>query len=267
MAGLLYYLPGADCSVTLQTARESGLGYAFDRKPISRGVHGGPDGRQGAILADPSEDVGNIGYHPDRQTWRQVAGTDAWVGRYVDQPVRPEDLQREKLLDGHLVELLDGQQWLCPIGRGVVEEEGELRWYCGLPRSLGKDEQGHWVPGAVRSQYAKLWDVTERWWQTWSWDDTNKVARPEFGQQEMADAAVLALSTNYRLGDAEVLLLELFDCNWQLTETVMAKVLLALVDWPTYLADLKKKAAHVSASDGSPTDVGPQDSIEATAQP
>ena len=107
MAGFLYYLAGKGTDIEAAELHKLGLGYAFDEERCAaRGVRCGPEGSgEGIVVANPQSVPEHlIRFEPTRQTWRKVPKTDAYVGIYTDENrPGPEDVQRTRILSGHLV--------------------------------------------------------------------------------------------------------------------------------------------------------------------
>jgi len=240
MTPLLYFVPNVSTSPTLEQVQEAGLGHAFDTKPASRSTQSGPSGGLGVLVARDSESMLNL----DNIEWRQIPGQTGWVGRRKDVATDPVDLARPKQLDGHLVTLADGNQWLVPVARGFVEQDGEQRYYVAVPKRLHLDEDGKWTDGPVVDAYAPLWALAERWvdyfYRVAEEGETKEdgAKTVEFDFSQVVDGAIQALATNYRIGPVEVDLLGL------LTFDQAKEVMDALVDSPTlekWLAENQKK--------------------------
>lgn len=248
MAGFLYYIEGAKADLKIEALRSLGLGYAFDTNGdfTASGVSRGPgDLGAGVVLTDMKR-LGDrlIGLYPDKQTWRIIprAGDQKlMVGHYKDDRPMPADLQRAEILDGHFVRLEDGNDWLIPVARGVGEIDGELVPYDKLPHTIGLGNDGSWSRDGAISKYGALWTLALRWWDELQRgltgdvieDSAKVVVSMEFN--DIADGAVEALTTNYRLHKAEVSMLGLF------SDRSMYQVMHALVDMPTIEAFAKKK--------------------------
>jgi hypothetical protein len=274
MAGLLYYLPGLDRSIKVEQAREAGLGYAFERQITANTYHGkGPFPEQGVTFAD-SATVQKVGCYPDQQTWRQAPGQQFWIGYYNDQRPGPADLARTRQLDGHLVRLADGNDWLIPVARGWNDADDESAgWYYAVPRLTDLDAEGNWAPGDVVPAYRRLWDLATGWWDT----RERAAEAAEEGEERTTvdfaidtfgganDAAAFALGTNYRLSKFEIAALGLFD-----TQSAQA-ILDCVVDGPTFSRWLQKKRTEDPAPNsepvGSPTGDGSSDVTPVTGQP
>lgn len=241
MAGLLYYIPKQTPAITPKMVDELGLAYAMAGVMYSAAgvVQGGPDDDCGVILVDPKT-VPKFGYYPNEQTWRKIPGSDVWVGMITDSLPSPADLVRNQVLPGHLVKLADGQEWLMPVARGQREEDDELRWSMSLPTApTTVDENGKWVRGDVADAYRPLWETAMRFWDAWFIAEKTKGSDKAIMLfDNLNDAALLALATNYRVGMAEVSLLGLFDSD------CVVEILKVLIDWPTLLAWDKKKTGR-----------------------
>ena len=276
MAGLIYYMPRVQTSLKREDLEAAGLAYAFPAGVPFRtsGVRAnGPDGGAGTVVADERH-VPRLGYYKDEQNWRTIPGTDLWVGYYVDDRPAPAQLERPTLLEGHRVLMGDGQEWLAPIARGYAEADGSLALRGVLPWKTTVDDTGAWVQ-KLAPEHERLWNLAESFFDKavgalkgmaqgteTSVDETIKTAAA--GETElrldfdgMNDAALTALSANYRLGRAEVGLLGLFN------EQCVAQMLFALVDWPTLQTFTQKKTEAA----GSVSAPGPPAGPPATGRP
>jgi len=255
--GFTYYVPTDLTQPTAELVAD--LAYALDYPNVAvRGVRGGPDNGNG--LAIGPADADRLGYFADRQTWKPLPGSDAWLGWYTDQPPTPDDLARPDGLAGHLVTLGDGRQWVAPVARGVIDAGETLDWYYATPRQVDVDDAGEWVAGEVVPKYRELWQLAVAWW------DAKKAGTLEgtnltFDFANYNDGALTALATNYRVGRFEVAKLGLFD------EHNPAAILDALVDWPTVTEWLKKNLMKsTTAAAGLHSGNGQTAELAATAQ-
>ncbi len=276
MSGFVYYLPRDAKNVTLAEARRAGLEYAFPAScgPFTpRGVTAGPDGKPGVVFGDDNRvSPAQTKYVADKQTWRPVLGTDAWVGYWTDDPPGPDDLSRrnyageEDRLPGHAVRLWDGNQWLVPVAAEPVEQDGGVGWTAAVPQLAVRNADGKWVPGDVVAKYEALWALASAfadvWWRELTAADERESAPDEavtvqFDYCDSIDGAIVALSYNYAIGPTEVEALGL------LSGDVATDVLLAMIDWPTSVAAQKKSspsAGDSPSAGGSPAvtpDTGP----------
>ena len=251
MAGFVYYIPEKTRSIGIEDVIQAGLGHAFGPRDgtsvtaveVARGPDDGP---AGIVIGDPGcVEPSLIGYYPDRQEWLKVPGTEAFVGWRPEQPPGPGDLARPNTLDGHDVRLGDGNRWLIPVARGLVEQDGELRYVISVPTSTSIDENGNWTSGSVVGRYKPLWDLACRWWdavgRSLVEDDHDDSQTVRFNFDGLNDAALDVLATNYRVGKAEVAALGLFDSR------CVYEVMNAVVDMPAIMAFFKKKASGLAA--------------------
>jgi len=244
LGGLLYYIPGASGSLDRDAAEAAGIGHAFAGTSISSRECGGPDGGRGQVVG---VDGSLVGYFPDRQTWTLAAwlGDGVWIG--VDGDVEPESLERDEIVPGHLVTLADGRQWRIPVAR-MVSEVGA---FVALPTRRSLDESGKWVAGEVVERYSRLWDYASRYWdavfgsaQEVADSDGEERVSLTFDFDGQTDAAVEALSANYRIGKGEASALEILD------DGSVSAILNALVDIPSLVELKKKRASDDSGSSG-----------------
>jgi hypothetical protein len=242
MRTFFYFVPGRD-SLRVADLAALGLAYAFERGIDCRPAMGVLGGQNGVVFAQQdSYAEGQLGYYADRQVWKQAPGSALWVGHYKEQLPGPEDLARKKQLDGHWLELDDGQQWLVPVARSYSEratgKEMDIVWTLQLPQRLDLAADGRWVTGAVVNRYAALWELAEAWLRVRTGEATD-TDRARYDAQGEKDAAVLALQANYRLGRVEAALLGLLNDN------LVGDVLDQLIDLPNYIRLVKKKAALI----------------------
>lgn len=261
MAGFLYYLPGATEHVNLKTLQDAGLGYAFDTpSPTCVGVmaNGFDDGHSGTIAADPKR-VEKIGVYRKEQTATKSPKSGVYLVRYTGVPVGPTDLARKEQLGGHWVTLNDGNEWLCPVARGAVEENGGIYWTCNLPQMLEMNDEGDFGRGDVVARFASFWELASEW------HDIQHSAREDSDGEtltltvaNLAQKAIAVLAVNYLIGPTEVQMLRL------ISEDQAVEILNATIDMPTQDELLKKIIAQ---SDGSLTEDGPSDVTPVTDQP
>lgn len=238
MAGLLYFIPGAQPGVAkLPELRKLGLGYAFDEPAGAAQVTRGPSGQPGVIVADKATvPEQQRGYFPDRQRWLAIPGNEhgVQVGLTLAAPPAPAELARPQMLPGHLVKLADGHAWHAPVARQIDAEAEQIIGHCVLPMSLGFDAAGQWTATSVQAMYQPLWTIAVTWWNAViAAEETEEGATVSFAG--LLDSAVTALQANYRVSRAECVLLEL------LTVQHARGILNALIDYPTILVWLKKK--------------------------
>ncbi len=245
--GFLYFLAGVSKQPALNELEKLGLGYAIQKGAeftcvTVRGA--GPGGESGMIIAfGPQE---RVGYYLDDQVWRRVPKSQSvWVGMYTEAQPGPDDLLRSDVLDGHLVELTDGRQWLCPVARGLIEEDGILLHSIRVPQRYDLNSDGNWELCAIVNKYAELWRIAEAFWDTFlhvsADNEAVTVELPFQDMNELTHAAATALAANYRLSAVEIAMLGIFD------DVSARKVLEALVDFPTFQTFVEKKTVSLQA--------------------
>lgn len=235
MAGFLYFRAGDTRPITRDLIAKYGLGYAFTGGLTNRPTSStSPSGTPGLVFADASRQEGqDVGYHPDRQTWRKLPRVDGrpelWVGYWNEAKPGPLDLARLKQLRGVPVTLADGRDWDIPIVRRF--DGIEATWKSELPAAWVCDDDGNLVPGSTpKAMYAHLWDLT-----TPIADAMLSIAGGE--SEEMPDqvavgrAVVALLATNYALGAAEIELLELVANDEAHSIVLVATRYDTLIDW------------------------------------
>lgn len=239
MGQLLYFVEGVE-AVSPELLRQLGLAHAFAAGCAQRRAGNGPGEQTGVVCAAESDQVG---YFPQAQVWRRLpaiaAAPATWLGWAIAAPPTPQSLLRKDALDGHLVTLADGQEWLVPIAQ---------RWTgSGFARAVGArmklDDQGQWVEGDILPRYLGLWKAAN------AWSDLRYQASDDADSSltiaEAADLCAEVLAVNYRLGRSEIGCLQLFDDR----ETYRA-VLDASIDTPAFLEGmrlLKKTEASAGA--------------------
>ena len=203
----------------------------------------GPDGGKGMFGADGTVSAVLLPYQ-EGQRW--ICCGDYWVG-LVDEKVKPEQLERKKMLSGHAVEMGDGNRWVVPCG---IAHRGLGDWVCNVPKSTELGEDGKsWVTGDVIPKYQQLWNYTQAIYAQVMKSIRENMPKEEQSEEEQEDAGgeitldfqeecqaiCCALSMNYRISAPEVSLMRLIndECN--------GDAIFAIIDWPTVLDAAKKK--------------------------
>ena len=259
MAGFIYFKPGhSSPRVTMQNIADWGLSHALDVEPTTREVSF-PEVGKGMIFGDESRLNGmTIGLHPDEQTWRKIPGSECHVGLYNDARPTPSDLLRRDQFRGYNIALQDGNSWAIPAAVQVLEGEPQSN----LPCKLDVDDEGKICDGEPLEKYRYLWELTEPYADVFLHGSKNI---EEIDSNDLLRDAVSLLAVNYRVGLAEVILLELFTAN--LTEGPLS-ICLAAIDYPTWAdwQEQQKKTTFVAETAGYSTADGKTDSLPATAQ-
>ena len=250
MAGFLYcYLPSTENRELVQGLTGTSVSQAD--------AMSSPFGQSAVICARAGTmDPGRVGYVPDKQRWRKWPNEDIWVGAWLDQLPREQDLRRDSVLGGYLVEMR-GEKWICPTGRGLSEVDGQLRFESRVDCSLDIDESGKWIAGmpidddeSIYMLACRIWD----WYQQNAFRMSGQVGNGDpvrttmdIDLDEETNICVACLARNYLVGVAEVAILQL------LTKETKGKILAALIDLNTFLDFVEKKTdiASLSTVDGS----------------
>lgn len=241
MLSFLYYVPGLKADVPperlLENLRAAGLGHVFDSINFARRGARGPDGLDGVMACVDSGSNGSatrLGYYPDEQVWekdpleRGESGC-VWIGYFKSAPPGPMSLAKPEQMGGHQIELADGNPWLVPVARYCTGEPA-------FPRRLRVKPGGRVVVDSVVPKYEDLSRRAEEVWE--------KVFPTLIGEEASEEITISiddefglaaeALAVNYRIGLAEASILGLF------TTDNVARVILALLDWPSVQKEAQK---------------------------
>ncbi|MGB0714273.1 MAG: hypothetical protein ACPGXK_00230 [Phycisphaerae bacterium] len=258
MAGFLYYIPKVNNNeVTDQLIKAKELDYALGSNRSVRGLMKGPDGVEGVVIGNKrSIAAEKVGYFPDKQSWRQIPKSDCWVGMYNDDRPTPEDLVVPAPLGGHKVKLADDQMYTIPVALMYSEEfRGPSP---ALPHSVDVTDDGDWTLGKVFGTYANLEELANQFWNAFAMgiqsdegSEDGQSGQVKFDFAGVSDGALAALSTNYAVNKAEIVLAGLFGGS------VQQEILQALIDWPSVQEFIKKKAAESQALVTSDSEPGP----------
>lgn len=249
MNHLMYFFPGKH-GVTDALLRECGLTQIVEgTESETREVIGGPGGQAGVSVvfrrAD-SESV-RVAYDGETQHWEECAGGAYWVGYWRDAVPGPQDLARKVQIDGHMVELLDGNQWRIPL---VRQWDGRT----GLPCRIKLDPSGQEIQSVNPKHeplYARVMSELERLTSGENYTLSNT---------DMMDIAAQSLCANYHMGKWEASALGLFDTQ------NLRLVFDALIDMDALrkMQDAQKKTQ--SASDTSSSCDGLEEICQDTRQ-
>jgi len=229
MAGFLYFKPHTTRNVTLAEAAAWGLGYAFEREPLSCACMANtPTGGAGVVFADPRRHAdGGIKMDMDAQVWRKMPAAkhpELYIGYWKDAVPEPVDLARKNQLLGYKVELADGNRWEVPVVRSF--DMGAEALQSNLPSYLDVDDNGNLVPGQVMPLYAHLWELTTPFAEQMLAD---QYSGPEVTVEEIRAAACRLLQVNYVVSAAEIAVIHLLT-----TEQLAHNIVAVAIDWPTY---------------------------------
>lgn len=191
----------------------------FRERLVGGNVIRGPEGKGGCVVGiQPQVETDQSpSYLPDRQTWTKFG--EQHVGYQTDMKPGPESLRRASLIAGYDVELGDGQIWKAPVIRPFHENIKD--WGCSLPMMISLDTAAKRTSRVVE-RYRFAWDLSAR--------VADILINGKSGNLfDMYGDACAAMSLNYRIGEAEAGLLELFDTR-SIEEALRATVDGPLID-------------------------------------
>lgn len=263
MSGLLYFIQGVDTGSD-EAIKKAGLEEVFgtDSRDF-RGASSGPGTLGGVIVAvsQRNQDIPKqrIGYYPEDQTWQEVEKGKYWIGMNNTRPLLPEGIERTEQIDGHWVELNDGNKWLIPVARKF--DQGTV-----LPRALILGPEGELV-AEILPKYVQFWKKVEKVYNNFIDAMKKDDSDDALTVQEGWDIAVEAMQYNYAINKWGISFRRLLT-----TENVKA-ILEAIVDIPTLLEVDKemsrsgKKKESAPIPDGSSLNDGEQDESTPTTPP
>jgi hypothetical protein len=218
VGSFLYHIPDLSRTPNDDDLTSCGLLY-LERVGYVGQLTAGPSERPGVVFCGPGEGTRSR-YEKDSQTWEQC-GDRLWIGFDRSSVPTPQDLARTKQLKGETVKT-DVGEWLVPIARSFIEQDGALRYVVELPQKL-RFIDNEWQRDNVVERYAPLWEMAE---EAYSQDIT--LARA-------GEIAVAALQANYSIGNVEADILGI------LSDETLPSIVGALNDETRYLAIVKKK--------------------------
>jgi len=270
MNPMLYFLPGVSAADDAALAR-AGLEHLAARPGKRAGAIGsGPGGVGGCLVAFGSFEPARLACVPAEQEWPEGYQAEAThrpktegpeslqasafglqplafnfrLGWWKGAKPGPEDLERPDLIDGHPVKLEDGNLWTIPLAR-VFGLGGPRQ------RKLRLGPDGKWVIGEAINRLAALASDAESLYQELAEQFRLAAAAIQAGGVPILPAllpkqAVVerALALNYWVSPAEIDALELLSIG------NIQEIGKALIDWPTFEAELKKNGASLQNSGG-----------------
>lgn len=265
MSGLLYFIPGPKAFVRDGRLNHQALPpsiaacladvHEVPGQCVAVDVTSGPDGQPGTVLyAVPThgELPAALGYFPDRQTWRRLADTGAFLGWINDSPPAAVDLERRDQVSGYLVTDGHGQKWAIPAIRSPENPRGNL------PFEVVFDDSDR-PRCTVAGPHRKLWEDSAT---LWDWALTRGQPDREglliLGQgftdtedQFLLDCAFRGLAVNYRVDRHAIAALSAIQGGW-LTQVFLSLVVNALIDMRAKRCweDAQKKTVIRSAAAG-----------------
>lgn len=273
MASFLYFRENDTRPLNREQIEELGLGYAFaaDAEIESREIRGDtphPDNRPGVVFHDSRRSPHAAGYNEHEQVWRQMPDRDGrpplWVGMWVMDRPKPEDLAREQQLPGCYVRLADEQQWLIPAVREYDQAEGDFRSL--LPAYVSMDDRGRVTRGRVVAAHRQLWEATLPLVD-------EKVLQGEHAEEAVLGGVVALLRANYRIDLPEIALGEFVVDDATIAAVAMVcSQARRFQEWVQQISDTdaegeKKNRLSPPTPTGCDTSAGNGDSPPATVPP
>lgn len=228
---MLYFIPGENgVGADRGVLRRVGLLPVIGDAPVvHRQVMNGPGGLNGVMVASNTDTA--VVYEKAAQTWIECA--NFWVGYWNERKPGPRDLQRGEVVDGHLVEMGDGNDWLIPVARMV---DGDTR----LPQVIGFNPDGS-VRLSVSQKFTAFYDAGFAIFNELVNND-----RYAESAEELLSVAIEALTVNYRVGKWEAGLLGLVTTN------NLVRVAQAIIDFPAIDAQRSQKKTPSDTPDSLP---------------
>ncbi len=261
MSNFLYFLPETLAPIQWKKVPSAVQSVLSDPSIDSGRISGaGPTGLPGAILSAQRPKSGKqarVAYEPKEQTWRKVAAQNGshveyWVGYWNSERPKPDDLRRNRMTDGHDLELADGNHWQIPAVHANFNT---------LPESFSVTETGE-VEIKTSAGYEEIQSEAEKWHEIYHEAIANDSL--SIDKAEWFRFACKLLSINYQVGIHECSMLDLFHTSWDL----IFSVLNCAADIPALSAERdaqnKKKDTPPDGTEVSP---GVEDSTPAINQP
>ncbi len=252
MGGFLYFRPAQVKNVSPEDVATWGLGYAFERSPISCVCHNNtPTGTAGVVFGDDKRHAaGGVKMNLEAQEWsKRPTPQGVYVGYWKESPPTPADLKRQQQLGGFRIQMRDGNEWMCPAVRMFDADSEQLK--TALPAKFDLDESGNPVAGDVVAEYASLYELMSDYAAHMQAGTLDAHFESLTMAQLCGDAAKL-LQANYTIGLHEIRALNLWQVRGDACSEASTTVL-AAIDYPTYsqweLAK-QKKTPSLAAADG-----------------
>lgn len=235
MGQFLYFVP--ECSKRVVNRHDIGsLGLGLEERLGTEEIscqwtENGPSDTPGLMMIrDPAPDQRPV-YRPGEQDW--VCWGKFWLGVSKEHRPGPEDLERQDAMVGYWVKLGDGQTWHVPVYRRHTGETG-------LPYSISRGPDGEFQRETCPA-FREFERTGERLFEWYQWTHGGEkiegaVAPEPITAEEQYEIAANALRMNYRLGDAEIGMLNLLVAGGGPAHNTVTRVLWALIDLKTLLA-------------------------------
>ena len=252
MNSFIYYFPGrktkgdqksfdkllSDCELTELT---DGCSFPFVE------ANDGPEGAGLFVGVCPKgQMLSGIGYYPKKQTWFQWK--NYWIGFKTDNPPAPEDLEREKMVEGLKVPLSDGKKWIVPAARYL--EEGTC-----FEHNLIMMPSGELVK-EILAKYKPFWLRAGEMLEAWRKDELEEHEEKIMSDLNIWDFSAQALGLNYRINHAGISAMKLFSDKNHVHVAGAAIGLKLYEDITDRLKEAEAKKASAVMQDGEITHDG-----------
>jgi hypothetical protein len=236
----VYFIPGGRPGpATWPAALRDRIGRGVSARET---ISGPGDAGAGVYVSATREAIDALMADTDQWHWHEAPDGGDRPYRIGWNPACPPvaaELVRDTFIGGYAPELGDGNEWTVPLARAYPTGGN-------IPKLLVWGPDG--PTEAPNPRFAELCEAAEQVWEA--------VQAAAIGQtghmptEQTARVALLALSTNYRLGPGECTVLEL------LTTDSAHLVCSLLVDLPGYLRDAAPELLDAAAKKNSPPEAG-----------
>lgn len=275
MAGFLYFLPGAKQSELADgTQLSAELMRRFQLAEVLRDCSSVPDHVVGREAVGPDDEPGLVltisdgnpsgawGYKPRQQEWRKAEdGSKRWVGWLTQDPPTSEALKRRTALTPRwVVTDAKGNEWSIVTARSSESQSAMLP--CDYTFRAGKME------AVVQSAYRDLFELSARVYDHMAAllaDEDDEFASNLKSEDWLVRCAVEVIAANYRIGIAEVAVLQELGHSLISTENVN-QILACFIDRPLmeefveWNKALRQKKTESLAQNSESSCSGPEDS-------
>jgi hypothetical protein len=183
-------------------------------------------------------------------------GGHAFIGWPEDEPIGPENFERETMISGAIVSDDNGDSWSIPVARARDSELGKLptRWVMtedGLTSKVTKEMKPIWEFGGEVMAYLRALNAFQ----------LDQVPPPETWKDPWAfHAALRVLGVQYHIGQAEMVLLDAIESGI-MSINFVAAILHGFTDYQAYIEyhyQKKTREAATASGDSSNSSSGEQ---------
>ena len=162
-----------------------------------------------------------VSYKPEEQTWRLMPSRfvtgEVWCGYWNDRVPNAEGLAKPHQLDGEMVKLIGGEEWLVPkLRKYLDDDEPKLHYQKLLPTMLDYSDDGELLIGEVAPQYQKVWERALEVGDRLTFGAAEK-GTAQMGESEVIEFAGPVLGLNYYVSIFEIVMLGLIGIDEGMT--------------------------------------------------